>query len=119
MCYVDTKFSGVRAQADYDNVENFMLRTGYVVTYVGCPLLWCSKLQTQIALSNTETEYIALSQAMFEAIPFMTLMKELSFIFDIHLPKTEVSCKLFEYNQGFIAVAESNKFSPRKQIAIK
>ena len=55
---------------------------------------------------------------MFEAIPFMTLMKELSFIFDIHLPKTEVSCKLFEYNQGFIAVAESNKFSPRKKLLL-
>ena len=50
----------------------------------------------------------------------MALMKEVSFIFDILLPKPEVFGKAFEENQMFIAVAESNKFSPRtKNIAIK
>ena len=50
----------------------------------------------------------------------MVLMKEVSFIFDIHPAKTEVFCKLFEDNQSCIAVAESSKFSPRtKHITIK
>ena len=50
----------------------------------------------------------------------MELMKEVSFIFDIHIPKTEVFCKVFEENLNCISVAESNKFSPRtKHIAIK
>ena len=40
--------------------KNVMLRTGYVITYAGCKLLWCSKLQTEIALSAAEAEYIAL-----------------------------------------------------------
>ena len=50
----------------------------------------------------------------------MSLTKEVSFIFYIDIPKTEVFCKLFKYNQIFIDVAESKKFSSRtKHIAIK
>jgi hypothetical protein len=36
-------------------------RTGYVITSASCLVLWSSKLQTEIALSTTEAEYIALS----------------------------------------------------------
>ena len=61
-----------------------------------------------------------MSQAICEVIPFMVFMKEVSFIFDIHLPDPEVFCKVFKDNQICIAVAESNRFSPRtKNIAIK
>ena len=57
---------------------------------------------------------------MRKVIPFMAQMKELSFIFDIHIPNPEVVCKVFIDNQSFIAVTEFNKFSPRtKHIAIK
>ena len=45
-CYVDAKFPGGWAQANTDNAENIMSHTGYLIMYVGCPLLWCSKLQT-------------------------------------------------------------------------
>ena len=47
-------------------------------------------------------------------------MKEVSFIFNIHIPKPEVFCKVFEENRNFFTAAESNKFSPRTEhIAIK
>ena len=91
-----------------------------MILYAGCPVLWCSKLQTEIALSTTEAEYIELSQDMRDVIPFMYLLKEISCIFDIHLPKPEVYCRVFEDNQSCIAVEESPKFTPRtKHIAIK
>ena len=45
--------------------------------YRGAPLLWASKLQTQIALSTMEAEYIALSQAMRELIPIREVLKEI------------------------------------------
>ena len=35
---------------------------------------------------------------MCKVIPFMGFMKEVSFIFDIHLPNTEVFCNVFEDN---------------------
>ena len=53
-----------------------MSRTGYVITYVEFPVLCCGKLQTEIALSTIEAEYIALEQAMRNIIHFMVLMKE-------------------------------------------
>ena len=57
---------------------------------------------------------------MRHIIPFMALMKEVSFIFDIHLPKPEVFCRVFKDNQSGIYVAKSNKFSPiTKHITIK
>ena len=74
---------------------------------MGCPVLWYSKLQTEITLSTTEAEYIALIQAMRDVIPFMVLMKEVSFIFYIHIPKPEVFCKVSKDNQSCISVVES------------
>ena len=57
---------------------------------------------------------------MRKVITFMAFMKEVYFIFDIHLPNPEVFCKVFQDNQSFIDVADSNKFSLRtKNIAIK
>jgi hypothetical protein len=50
-------------------------RMGYIITYAGCPMHWSSKMQTEIALSTTEAEYIALSQAMREVLPIIWLME--------------------------------------------
>ena len=77
-CYVDAEFAGGWSQVDADNPENLMSRTGYVIMFAGCPFLWSSKLQTEITLSTTEAQYVALSQAMREILPLMDLMKELA-----------------------------------------
>ena len=52
-CSVDANFYGGWSQADADNAENVMFCMGYVITYAGCPVLWCSKLQAEINLSTT------------------------------------------------------------------
>ena len=57
---------------------------------------------------------------MCDVIHFMALMKELSSIFDINLPKPEVFCKIFEDNQICIAVKEFTRILTRtKHTAIK
>ena len=57
---------------------------------------------------------------MCEVINFMALMKEVSFILDIHVPKPEVFWKIFKDNQSCITVAKSKNFSPRsKHICIQ
>ena len=57
-------------------------------------------------------------QAIRKKKPFMAFLKEVYFIFDIHLPKPEVFCKLFEDTQVYISVSDSNIFSPRTKISL-
>ena len=119
-CFVDADFAGSWTQADSKNAENVLSQTGFVLMYSGCPVMWMRKLQTEISLSTTEAEYIAMSQSMREVIPFMGLMAELSKTFALHLPKPIIKCKVYEDNNSCIAVANATKFSPRtKHIALK
>ena len=74
--YVDISFAG-----DWDKLlsEEPSLAfpiTDFVIYYAGCPVVSMSKLQTEISLSTTESEYIALSNSMRDAIPVMTLLDE-------------------------------------------
>ena len=91
---------------------------GYVITYARYTVLWCNELQTEIDLSKIEAEYILLVQAMRKVIAYMWLMKKVYLIFDIYLPNPEAFCKLFEDNQSFISVVESNKFLPKTKISL-
>ena len=63
-CYVDADFAGGWKDGNHNSPESLLSRTGFVIMYAGCPITWGSKLQTEIALSTTESEYIALSSAM-------------------------------------------------------
>jgi hypothetical protein len=119
-CYVDADFAGGWKDGDHDSPESVLSRTGYVIMFAGCPITWGSKLQTEIALSTTESEYIALSTSMREVIPFLGLMQEIGDIFGL-LPKKPVfKCTVWEDNNSCITVAKSPKFTPRtKHIAIK
>jgi hypothetical protein len=54
--------------------------------------MWASKMQTQVALSNMEAEYVALSQSMRDLIPIREVMKEIMMIvFNIE-QKTPIIC---------------------------
>ena len=53
--YVDADFAGLwNVENDQDPVC-VKSRTGYVITYGSCPVVWVSKLQTEIALSTLES----------------------------------------------------------------
>ena len=47
-----------------------------MVTFANCTLLWVSKLQTEIALSNLHSEYVALSHSVKALIPLKSLIEE-------------------------------------------
>ena len=42
--YVDADFAGGWSSADSENADNVLSRTGFVICYANCPLIWCSKL---------------------------------------------------------------------------
>ena len=118
--YVDANFAGGWSQADAQNADNVLSRTGYIICYANCPIIWGSKLQTEIALSTAEAEYIALSQALREAIPIQNLTKEINCVFPLYIPTTNFCLAVHEYNLSTIAMVESLKFTPcTKHTAIK
>jgi hypothetical protein len=113
--YADADFAGnwnkVTAQDDPSTAKS---RTGYVITYATCPILWGSKLQTCIALSTTEAEFVALSQCLRDMIPIMNLLKELQKQ-GFHSRNTTpvVHCKAFEDNMGALELSKVPKMRPR------
>jgi hypothetical protein len=95
-------------------------RTGFIIYYANCPLIWCSKLQTKIALSTAKAEYIAMSHALWDTIPIQNLVKEVSCIFLLPDPIKDFCITVHEDNFSAISMAESLKFTPHtKHIAIK
>ena len=76
-CYGDADFGGLYGTEDKDNPVSVKSQTGYVIMYCGSPLIWVSKLQTQIALSTMEAEYITLSQSMQDLISICEVLKEI------------------------------------------
>jgi Reverse transcriptase (RNA-dependent DNA polymerase) len=121
-CYADASFAGewIRTLAEHDQTTA-RSRTGYIVMYAGCPVVWSSRLQTEIALSATEAEYVALSQGLREVTALFGIIQEIK---DIHtiinssIPT--IHCNAFEDNAGAIEMAKCPKMRPRtKHLNIK
>jgi hypothetical protein len=76
--------------------------------------LRASKLQTEVVLSTTESEYVGLSESLRIAIVMMNLLIEMkSFGIDIPSVTPNVFCTLFEDNAGAIHLAKVPKMRPR------
>jgi hypothetical protein len=93
----------------------------YTICYAGCPMLWASKMQTEIALSSTEAEYIALSQSMREILPLMWLLEEVQARgIKVNAKPCKVHCRVFKDNEWAIEIAKVPKMRPRtKHLNIK
>ena len=113
--YADADFCGnwLKMTA-MDDVSTAKSRTGYAINFCGCPVGWSSKLQTQIALSTTEAEYMALSTALREVIPLLQLIKEMQRLgFEIFTSVPLIYCKAFEDNSGAMEMSCNHKLQPR------
>ena len=122
-CFVDADFAGNwdRVHSDVDP-STAKSRTGYVIMYGGCPVVWASKLQREVALSTTEAEYAALSESLREVINLMQLLDEskeqLQWVTTKKAPV--VHCKVFEDNSGALEMGKLPKMRPRtKHICVR
>jgi len=68
------------ADASYGNVDDRRLISGYVFLAGNGAITWSSRKQVSIALSSTEAEYIALSEAAQEACWLKSLYGELGLL---------------------------------------
>jgi len=119
-CYADADFASLWGQEDDQDPVCVRSRTGFVLEFAGCPLMWTSKLQTEIALSTTEAEYIALSQSMREVIPTWCMLQEVLQHFGVEFAGSFTHSTVFEDNSGALVLATAPKMNSRtKHIAVK
>ena len=114
-CYVDADFAGLwDSESAEDDRTTARSRTGYIIKYGGCPIVWSSKLQTEIALSTTAAEYVALSTAIREVLPLMEMLEEIVKLGVMPTAPTPIiRCKVFEDNAGALKIAKAPKMRPR------
>jgi hypothetical protein len=132
-CYVDADFDGLFSVEDAQQPIAAKSRNGYVIMYYGVPVLWVSKMQTQIVMSNMEAEYIALSQSMRNLIPIREIIKDIKkylFLDENYTPKCASHSKALkdaeipesnglsqssvnEDNEACLKFAQMPKLSPR------
>jgi len=114
-CYCDADFSGNWNKAFAPvNPSTAKSRSGWIIFYAGCPVSWASKLQSQVVLSTTEAEYIAMSQSLRDVIPVMNLLQEMrEQNFQVICTEPHVYCKVFEDNSGALELARLPKLRPR------
>ena len=119
--HVDADFAGNWDPKGTGDPGTARSRHGYIIMYAGCPILWKSALQTEIALSSCESEYTGLSYALRDAIPIMEMLKEMiKHGFDIQSAQATVHCKVFEDNSGALEIARVHKYRPRtKHLNVK
>jgi hypothetical protein len=116
-CWVDANFLGQYIKGAKDMALHAMTaksRTGFIITYAGCPITWASKVQRDAALSSTESEYIAMSEAFRVLLPMMDLMEECrTNRVPMRVGAPVVHCKAFEDNLGALELARLPKMRPR------
>ena len=120
-CYVDADFAGLHGYEDDQDPVSVKSRTGFVLTLFGCPIIWSSKLQTEITLSSTAAEYVAFSMAMRELLPMRALLKEMADKLHLEFAQTSlVRSTVFEDNQGCLSMVNTPKMSSRnKYLSLK
>ena len=105
ICYVDADWA-----ADINDRRSI---SGHVFLMSGGAVCWSSKKQKSTALSSTEAEYMAASNATKEAIWVRTLLSELSQL-------SSGPTTLFIDNQSAMALAKNAAFHDRsKHIAVR
>nr|GEU29048.1 Gag-Pol polyprotein [Tanacetum cinerariifolium] len=86
--------------------------TGYVFTLSGGKVSWVSKLQSVVAMSTTEAEYVAAAQASKEAVWLKMLLEELRY--------KQEKITLFYDNQSALYLARNPAFqSKTKHIRVQ
>ena len=96
------------ADAAYKNADDLKSTTGYVFIAADGAITWRSKKQSITALSSTEAEYVALSEAAREACWLRTLHNELAF------PPNKATIIKGD-NEGALALARDPQFHNRSK----
>ena len=121
-CYGDGDFAGVLGNKNPQDPICDSSRTVFLVTFDNCPLLWVSKIQTEIALSTLHSDYVSLSHSVRALLPLKSLIKEVidNLGIDCEYLKFVSRSTVHEENNRAIFVETSPRMTPSsKHIDVK
>ena len=122
-CYPDADFAGLWSHENPHDPHCARSRTGFVIRLAQCPVVWSSKLQTEITLSTMEAEYVAMSVACKTLFPIIDMVRDLGEKLGLDVDdKTKFYVKIHEDNVGALTLGrlEPRRMTPRsKHYAIK
>ena len=115
-CYVDADYCGLFKVENSDDPTCAKSRTGYIIMVGGCPLTWTSRLQTEVALSTGEAEFVSLSTSLRELLPLKSLVKEMSLAMGREDEyETRTHSNVWEDNNAALQLAQTGKFTLRNR----
>ena len=97
--YVDSDYAG--------SLDTRKSQTGYVFTVFGSAISWKANLQAVVALSTTEAEFMAVTEAVKEALWLKGVLAELGF--------EQQSLSVFCDSQGAIHLSKHQVFHERSK----
>jgi hypothetical protein len=120
--YPDADFAGIWGIEKPDDPSCVRSRTGFIITLGSAPITWASRMQTEIALSTMEAEYIACSTAMRVLIPLRHRLIDVCKWLELRAPSAAIVSTVWEDNNAALLLATSDppQMTLRsKHIAIK
>jgi len=117
-CHIDFSGNWNKSLAAKDPATS-KSRSGCIIFYAGCLIIWASILWSQVALFITKAEYIALSMSLRDVLPIMLLIKKMRERgHAVTCTEPHVFCKVFENNSGALELAHLPKLPRTKQINV-
>jgi hypothetical protein len=119
--YCDADFAGL-CRCDPDNEPTSVKsRSGCIIALGGFPLVWKSRLQTEISLSTLESECSCLSYTMRTVLSMRVILLETIQVLNLPLALTStVSSRVFEDSAGALLLRTQHRFTnPTKYFLVK
>ena len=114
-CYVDADFVGLHGRDPQEMPTSARYRTGYIMFFGGCLLLWKSKLQTKTALSTFHAEYVALAAAMRQLIVVQRVLQDLVACLPPKPKQPKIHATVHKDNASAYALANNQRLSDRSK----
>ena len=112
--YPDADFSGMYEHEIPTDPDCVKSRTGFVITFAGCPVYWESKFQTETVLSTMESEINSLDHSCRELLPIIDITKSLGQAVGLPIGDRIMNFSIHEDNAGALILEKTltPKFTP-------
>ena len=115
--YPDADFAGTYGHEKPTDPACAKSRSGFIIMFLDCPVLWVSKLQTETALSTMEAEINALAHCCRELFPILDMTASLGKAVGLPIGVPAMKVSVHEDNAGALILAKTlpPQFTPRSK----